>query len=421
MNIYFVEHSHQVENFLSTRDCADGKWIALGPSAMHYLSLRGIRYAIPEDYADGHEIEGICREQFARLQKTSSALDNEMLEEDMLLRQWGIYPFLFHLWQLGMIFDAVVSRTWWIKKILKNHRGGKIYVHEAPVHYWAIYGLGFAKHETLWGRLLMLSEWRDNIVAVKDPGNHLLSDGQISKPGGIRDSLKNIIGSHILLYSAVTSYHLRIKKNIAHLLPPYKKEYTLVLNNSYEWQYILSDLTDSGIPLLFFNENILNNLDYSGSANKKSSEELCQKFFAETNMHGIDCTAMLGDRIQWIIEKAPFLCRAIIKKMEIMCSTIKIKLVLCTSVPSFTNYVVKKFFANKSIPVISYSPGGIWHEKDITQRYDLIEAIGTNILLTFGSAVKESFEHSEMMKDVKVESVGSISLDSINTGIYAGQ
>src|SRR3990170_8890706 len=99
-NLFLVEHAYQVEDFLRHGFKDKGEWIALGPSAMYCLSKRGIPYTIPEDYCSREEVEDVCISQFERLKEVCKKMDEFLHQGDPFLKEWGIRPFLFHLWQL---------------------------------------------------------------------------------------------------------------------------------------------------------------------------------------------------------------------------------------------------------------------------------------------------------------------------------
>jgi hypothetical protein len=413
MNIIFVEHAYQVEDFLKRIDCTGADWLALGPSAMHCLAEKKLPCTIPEDYIDLPEIESACKAQFELLQEACGQIDDKLQEKDSFLRKWNIRPFYFHLWQLGMVFDAVLSRSLWIRKILDNCEGGNIYTHVAPPEPWSLFGLGFGKQETLWGRLLLLSDKADRVIAVPVPQENLIADKRRRNSDRIRNVLKKVLNSNLLLRSAALSYQQKMLKNILNLIGVNKKKHILVLNNAYEWHDILQNLSNADMPILFLNESVTGNTHTKYNLPEIDSNEFCRQFFASITHNGFDFSHILGDRIRWIIEKGPSAARAIIEKMEKICLK-KIPLaVLSASSPDYFNYIVKQFFTVKSIPVLSWQYGAVWYEKSITQRYNLFDDTGTNVLLTFGDAVKNAYQLSHLPENMVIESVGSATLDNI--------
>ncbi|MFH2011567.1 MAG: hypothetical protein ABIJ37_02495 [Pseudomonadota bacterium] len=416
MNTFFVEHAYQVEHFLKNTDCADADWLALGPSAMHYLAGKNLPYTIPEDYVGLNEIEGACKVQFEQLHNVCGKIDDRLQEIDPFLKKWNIRPFLFHLWQLGMVFDAVLSRALWIRKILTKFDvcKDKIYTHMTPLQPWTLFGLGFGKHETLWGRLLLLSEWADSVIPVLDPNKNLHTETRHKKVDSIKNVLRKVVNSNILLRSVVISYQQKMLQNILNLIGTNKKQHIMVMNNPYEWPDILRILISSNISILFLNESILGNIYTEDNVSEIDGNELCLYFFANMVHEGIDFFDILGDRIRWIIEKGPSVARAIIEKMEKICFNKMPIAVLSMSTPDYLNYIIKQFFVAKSIPVLSWQYGAVWYEKDITQRHDLFDKTGTNILLTFGNGVKNAYKLSGMPENIVIESIGSAILDNLS-------
>ncbi len=86
MNLYLAEHDYQIEDFLGEAKNHRDIWVALGPSAMHYLSRRGIPYKIPEDFISREEIEEACVAQFEVLTRICRELDNILLNDGVFLK-----------------------------------------------------------------------------------------------------------------------------------------------------------------------------------------------------------------------------------------------------------------------------------------------------------------------------------------------
>jgi len=187
----------------------------------------------------------------------------------------------------------------------------------------------------------------DRVIPLMEPQKALPAETHHKKIDGIKNGLKKVLNSNILLRSAAASYQQKMLKNIINLIGINKKEHIMVINNPYEWRDILQNLSDSDMPILFLNESIIGNRQKKYNAPEIESNELCLEFFANMTRDGFYFSHILGDRIKWIIEAGPFAARAIIEKIENIWINKMLLAVLMTSTPYYSNYILKQFFCSK--------------------------------------------------------------------------
>lgn len=420
--LFLVEHDYQVEDFLNRGMKDKGIWVALGPSAMHALSNKGISFTIPEDYCSLEEIENACVTQFERLKQVYNKMDEILFQRDPFLKEWGIQPLFFHLWQLGMIFDAVVSRSLWLKKILESYPNAKVYVHLAPPQPWSIFGIGFHNKETLWARLLTIPRWNNEIVSLPNPTfeQTLINNDTFIKiaMGYLNKNVKKKIGLSLKVMSILLSFRNNISANILRLfnLISLNKRSNLLVLSVYDWKHLLPIFLKDEWRIFFFNDYFSDN---KGKIIDKprwneETELLWNKFH---NMLGIDqygYTSLIKDRICWIIQESQKVAQQIIEKMETMIINRGISFVLSTGLPRYEHYIAENYFIQKGIPVIHFQHGSVWYDNHITQRGDYIDMLSANILLTYGDGVKKAYESSDLRACCKIESIGSLNLDRIS-------
>jgi hypothetical protein len=411
-NLFLVEHDYQAEDLLN-RDMKDkGEWIALGPSAMHYLSKKGIHYTIPEDYCSLNEIEDACNAQFEKIKNVSEKIDTALLQQFPVLKKWGIYPFLFNLWEIGMVSDAIVSRLLWLKKILENYPAYTIFIHLVPPQPWSFFGMGFSQNETLWGRLLSLSGWENEIVTFS-----------IERPfeyrKGVKRNFKRLIKSNLILYNLAISYRNKLFKNALRILFPFvlNSDKAILINTLGEWKYFLEGWCKKGIKVLFLNYNNRHK-QYAPTHNELNIEiEQLWDFFYEGAIKGeqIDYASLLKERIYYIINESPMIAKTIIEKIDRKILRENVAAMLNSTSVTFLEHVIKRVLLSKGLPVLQWQHGSVWHDNGrITQRVDLNDVLNTTHLLTYGEGVTKAYRTSPLSDSCKIESIGSIRLDRLS-------
>jgi hypothetical protein len=428
MDLYLAEYDYQVEDFTAPGEAEKGLWVALGPSAMHYLSRRGISYRIPEDFISREEIEGACVAQFEVLTRICRELDNTLLNGDVFLEKWEIRPFFFHLWQLGQLLDLLLRRSLTLKKIFADFPGSRVHVHSGASQSWGLFGLGFALEENLWGQLLTLPGWGPQIRCRPERLNGInpQKELRLSHTGLRRSTLKTFLSSlsritplcHSVRQSIIEDWW----RNLWNILGPGKLRRqggALVCNGLYEWAGILPDLIARGYPVYFLYAQDLqkrNSLPESfrraGPANLKPLGDRFRKAFPQWP---VDLTPLIQDRFDFINEKAPLTAQAVVKKMEEFLSGKKIKALLISTGVDFCSYVVKQYCQKKNIRVLSWQHGAQWYDKRLTQRNDLLNLVGCDLMLVYGEAVKNGYRSSPLAEAEKCQlvSIGMPSLESL--------
>lgn len=411
MNLFLAEYDYQVNDFLARFSNVKGEWIALGPSAMHHLSKKGIPYTIPEDYCSRGEIEKLCVAQFDRLTTVCRELDAVLLGRYPFLKEWGIQPFYFHLWQLGQLADGLLSRVLQIKRILDRFSGSKVYAHLGPPKPWAGFGIGFSQIETLWGRLLSLNGWGVDVCTVSEPMNEkgqTLFDERFGS--GLSRSkakwiLSNFAGKNPFRWSVASSIRSGWTINAWNILKHtmIKKAAAIgVLNGIYEWDRILPELITDGYPVFFIRGPDLHKralLSVQPQDDLELKDFLWEDFKKTFNNSQIRYIDILCDRFDYIVSTAPSLAQGIIKGLETFTSKNRITVLLTAVNTDFGSYVTKQFCRIKKIRVLSWQHGAEWYNKRITQRNDLLNLVSCDKMLVYGDGVKFAYESSPLAQE----------------------
>ncbi|MDP3181679.1 MAG: hypothetical protein Q8M54_02535 [Desulfobaccales bacterium] len=425
MDLYLAEYDYQVADFTAPGEVNKGQWVALGPSAMHYLSRRGISYRIPEDFISREEIEEACVAQFEVLTRICRELDNILLKDDPFLKAWGIKPFFSHLWQLGQLLDLLLSRTLILKKICEHYPGATVHTHQGDPQNWSLFGLGFSFEENLWGRLLNLPGWEVTVLTRPERRNKKKPQEELkpTKNGFLPIRLKPFLSSLLRAtpwgLSLGQSIHKGWWRNIWNILKPGKfgKRCGVIVGNGlYEWAGILPELMARGHPVYFLYTVDLKKgtcgSEVLGKSRPETLNSLWDKFRQALPHLPIDFTSIIKDRFEFIVEKVPVLAQGLVRNLEGFYSGKKIKALLISAVPDFSSYVMKQYCRKKNVRVLSWQHGAEWYDKRMSQRNDLTHLVGCDLMLVYGDAVKNGYKSSPLPEAEKCQlvSVGMPSL-----------
>ncbi len=426
MDLYLAEHDYQIEDFLGEAKNHRDIWVALGPSAMHYLSRRGIPYKIPEDFISREEIEEACVAQFEVLTRICRELDNILLNDVVFLKKWEIRPFFFHLWQLGQLLDLLLRRSLTLKRIFAHFPGARVHVHSGASQNWSLFGLGFALEENLWGQLLTLPGWGaqiqirpERLNGIKYEKELLLADSRFW--GRKLKTFLSLVSRvnplcHSLRQSLLAGWWGNLW-NILGLGKLREKGGALVCNGLYEWAGILPDLITQGHPVYFFYAQDLQRgipvLESSKRAEPANFKPLWDKFRKAFPQLPVDVTPIIRDRFDFIMEKAPVIAQGVVKNLEKFFSGKKIKALLIFAGVDFCSYVVKQYCRKKNIRVLSWQHGAEWFDKRMSQRNDLLNLVSCDSMLVYGDAVKKGYASSPLAKEEKCQVV-SVGMPSLN-------
>lgn len=418
MKLYLAEHSHQVADFLE-KDCkSPAVWVALGPGAMHALGKRSIPFSIPEDYLPREEIEPACVAQFERLDKACRQLDEFLWVREPFLREWGIRPFYFHLWQLGQLADLLHSRALILDKILRRLKVQEIHVHKNAPGEWGLFGLGFSLWEPVWGSLLELPGWPARIVAWPEPN---LDTGQEEIKGdtgwrGLSSQVSTWARSQPLAFSLLKSWRQGWWANLVNLIRSGPNFEVAVCNEAYEWRTVMPNLMAAGHPVTFINSLDLIGNGYRGQPTAEmGADPEWQVFRQALTLKPVDFSGLVRDRFSFIREKAPELARTMVVRLKKKLSTSRVKALLVSGAIDYATYVIKQYCRRQKIQVLSWQIGAAWHNGRITQRNDLLNLVGCDRMLVYGEGVQQAYAASPLAQEegCRIECVGMPSLKKL--------
>jgi len=416
--LFLSEYDYHVEDFLKRGASENDTWVALGPSSMHKLEMKGIKYLIPEQFCGLEDIEKACVNQFEKVSEVCKKLDLSMLDLHPFLLKWDIKPFFYNLWMLGHVVDAVLSRYLWLKSILSNFPDHTVYIHKGPTSPWETDQFFFGHRETIWGNLLALAGWKNEIILL--PEDSFSRDQSYSDISFTRSWLKNYVEYHFsvirnnsMIKTIVFSFMNRIWKNIIRTLcEKYRMDNTYIVSSLYDWQPMLDLFMEDG-KSIFFLSDMKDILKKRKSVRDIQDNIIWEEFVGSFPSDEIDYVSLIKDRVLWIVNEAPLLAEKIINELERNFGSNGYTVVLSALIPYYSELVMRKYFLQKGNTVLVYQHGSVWFDRRISQRIDIGGMTNASMLLTYGEAVTDAFLKSDINRQCLVKSVGSTRLDKL--------
>jgi hypothetical protein len=419
MNLLLAEHDYQVEDFISRGLDAKSEWIALGPSAMWTLDKKGIPYHTAEDFCRQEDIETLCVENHRRIEWLCNQLDENMLSDNPDLQEKGIHPCFFHIMPITILFDGLLRRIFQLKAILWNYPSYSVWVHKEPSQKPSIFGLTFSNEDTLWGNLLSLEGWGQNIHILNS--DHPKMSKKASPLAAVRACLlKNTeisIQKHIRLYTGLKALREKNLNAIIGTIRSKNKGTLLIHNSPYEWSWVIPSLRAKGWRALLFKDKCL--YDYSdvssceNSINKTTPLEDDSEIRRLFEYDNINFFNILRSRFQWLTGNLLTACREVDSSVTKIVRDYNVKALLTATNPSGISHVVHQTARSLGIPVIRYQHGFVCSHNGLMQLNEHSDLMTSDVFLTFGRGVDASYQEFTDKYPAKVISVGSAKIDNI--------
>lgn len=423
-NLFLVEHASQVQDLLSRGLRDKGNWISLGPSAMWSLDAEGISYRTIEEFYAVEELENLCLGTHERIEWLCNSLDEYLLELSPELREWEMYPFLFYIFPLTILFDGLIGRIFQLRAVLNTYPNHTVWVHTAPDCEWGAFDITFSNEETLWGRLLSLPGWDRNIEPVEESGRTDSYSSNFSEKlmnrNDVSGNFKEIIKKSLALSTVARNIQSRDWRGLLDLVRSKSKGSLLINNGVYEWSYTIPILRDKAWRILFANDRFF----YSGTTNGKARQsgniesviEKNPELMACFESHGVSFYPLLKSRFSWILGSVPNQFQQIKLKVEETVKRYRIKGILTAMNTTGVGNAVNQAGRYLGLPVFTWQHGFVTHNRGrITQIREFVDLMTSDVVITFGREVKEAYQLYSDKFSSNALSIGSGSLDKIKS------
>jgi hypothetical protein len=424
-NLFLVEHSSHVDDLLRRNVRNQGEWIALGTGAMYALKKEGIPYKIPEDFCNNEEMGKLCFSYHDKLEKFCNCMDEIFYDKYPELRVWGIHPFLFHVFDLTKLVDAMVSRIFQLRTILNAYPNYKLWVHRASFYPWGEYDISFSNKETLWGHILSLLGWNRDIEFLEEPKAAILYSLpkrlllKLKKiQGCLLQIVKEFINKTFILNNCVTNLRLIDTKRLLSLVKRKSRDILLLHGGFYNWRWVVPLLWDKQWGVIFTNDEMFKGDSIrGGQAACHYLDDFVRgnpdvSYLFETC--GISFYSLLRERLAWILENSFPQCKNIIARCEEVIRRYNVKAVLTSNTPAFTGHALAQACRHFHLQVIRWQHGFMVAQNGrINQLNEYNDVMTSDVVFTFGQAVTKAHELYIHKFPAKVISIGSSSLDKI--------
>ena len=413
-SILFAEHEYQVRDFIRRGLDTNGRWVALGPSAMGCLDRLGKGYEIPEDFYLIHEFQRFCEQTHRQVESLCDFLDERLMQIHPELKDREMRPFNFNIFHLMMIFDAVRSRVFQLGKMFAAFPNETVYVHSGE-HAWNSSSLLFSNTATLWGKVASLPDFKAQLTILSDasPGKGI----EVEDHGSVVNRrLRRQILKSLALTSAsrlITSGDYRGLVN----LPTRNQETMLVVNAPYEWANVLPAFSKSGRRILYLNadyfETPVEKRDCVTASDLNDGAGVGSDFRKRFTFEGIDYYSLLKDRLASIWQHAPEQFANVARTMSRLKRRHRISALLRCSCGSGIDHAINQSARILGIPVFVWQHGAVSYGERITQFRDYADRMTSDYLFVYGKDVEEAYTRYGRSFKAQVIPIGAPSLDSI--------
>ncbi|MCX5696391.1 MAG: hypothetical protein NTU54_00205, partial [Candidatus Omnitrophica bacterium] len=394
-DLFLAEHDFQVKDFIRRGFRNSGDWITLGPSAMMALDNEKIPYRIPEDFFMPEDLESACLKSHERVEFLSERLDQLAVEKYTELRDYGIRPFLFSIFPLTIIFDALVSRIFILKAILEANNNCRIFIHSNTSSSFGFFEIAFTMEDTLWGQVLSLAGWDREIEVLPDPIK--------SKDNALFHSILDRFSVDAMQRILKSAYFCKVRK---------KK--SILIKGDDMWHYVEHSLKDKGWRIIR-GLGVIKNAELPGRERPsvvdsiKSNPELMDYF----GYRGICFFSLIEKRLLMLESLAAGSPSRILARLHSLIEGSGLIGILISSSATFTDQAINQLAKYLGLPVINWQHGFIYYDQSISQLSEYKELMGSKVLFTYGQEVTRGFNHYLDKFPCKIYSVGSPAIEAI--------
>ncbi len=410
-NLFLVEHQWEVRSFLKKGLRNKGQWIALGPSAMFALDKENIPYKIPEDFYSVSKLEEICLVNHEKVEELCNKLDNEILNRNPQLKEYGIRPFLFNIFPLIILFDGIISRIFQLKAILDFFPSYTIWIHIRPWQPWGMFDILFSNQDTLWGHILALNGWSHEI-------NFISEEAPKAKTTLCRQVLQKV-KEYIKKFMFLNQPEVSLEQKNQEAKKGFKtKGSFLVYGFPYNWKYTYNLFGKKGWGIVFSNDQMFKITPTSSDVINNTINEIINSdpdLISYFQYRNISFYSLVYDRLAWIYKNGLAAYSHVSEKMKTFIEQYNIKAILTTINTSIVSYMVNQIGRHYALPVIRWQHGFVFYNNRISQLNEFNDLMGVDLLMVFGEEVAAAYRPYLNKFRVNVICVGSAELDNLRT------
>ncbi|MFH2106777.1 MAG: hypothetical protein ABII22_05950 [Candidatus Micrarchaeota archaeon] len=422
--LVFLENEAQVIDFLKKHNASLTTLIALSPFAMHELDKNNFKYKIPEDYYGAEELYQFGMENYKKVERICSIIDDLIHEQSPEFKKKGITPAAFGFFHLKLLYDSILLRTFQLSKIICAENPDEILFYGQPSRLIGFsqeaFQVLFDNSESIYSILLSLDQWSFKPVIL----------GSIKTPTGIgffkramcfiRNKVKPLLKSH----SQAETLRLDLSEKSMDKFP------VIFFGGKYNWGSCMRNFKDSGIfPILELsddveywavNEMAIGTADVPPDPKKimdclRSNSEFCSLFIFEN----IDVLPIAGPRLLFLFNRV---AKACMNSYLLSNSFSKRNGIGAMLTSGFSNPIAKSFAKaalDIGIPVFSWQHGNYGYLDQPMIPYS--DFVKSGIHLVFGEGVVEKYGKQAKQSGTELVPIGSSNLDKLSSKKLQGK
>ncbi|MFC1951967.1 hypothetical protein ACFLYI_02860 [Chloroflexota bacterium] len=432
--LVLLEHEEQVKDCLRWLDEVKGQTqiIALSPFAIYELDKHDISYRIPEDYYEPGELYHFGLGNYQRIEDFSSLIDKHIHKACPAVAERGIKPALFSIYNMKLIYDAVMIRLFQLSRIFDAEKPDIVFVYsdrEYPfgISAKALYFL-FDNRESVYTHLLKLHGWKVPVIVlpyIQQPGE---THARRKRSQGITKKVKDKLSKWLLLrpelYNLTIAIRNRAWRDFFMRLNGYltrrKNIPVLLFGGQSNWNDCREELQLAGIvPIFTMPDNLRHWLSEPPSEKMNSRSLLAvwqglkldsefRRFFI---WQDIDFFPVLEERLKFLSERLTLACLKAYEEVSEVLGKRDIKAFLASGLSTCTSHSAAQAAHSAGIPVINWQHGSFGYMNQPITIYN--DIMGADAFFVFGKGVIEKYAEPAKRLGTRLISVGSTSLEKL--------
>ncbi len=392
---------------------------------MARLDALRLPYAIPEDNDGGNSVARKCRTGHERMKGLCDTLDEILLADHADLAADGCRPFLFHIFTLNFLADAVRSRLRYLQLAFQHFRPQQVRLHVGPTYPWGPL-LGFDNRELLWGRIASAVANQLGIAVTARPSSaeswSRMDDSALSwRKRKALGAVRNWLGRSPRLLAGLSFLHGRGQFRTARSSEGTGR-HTLVQAGRFEWDSVAAVLRAKGwrvvrtyVPTDGIRGPIA--LGRSHVSEIISRDPALGSIFEEA---GISFLPFIEDRLNWIWSVFPDRYRQIRRAMNrASMRRLGPATITTAACASGSAHAFNTAARTAGFKVATWQHGFVGTGARVPQNQDFNDLMTADLCFVYGPVVKDAYERAAQVPVPDIVVAGSARLAALRQRFQA--
>ena len=321
--IILLENELQVKKCLKWLEKIKGEKliVALSPFAMYELDRHNVPYKIIEEYYDPKELYALGMDNYSKVEELCNLIDSHIHKKFPKLKERGIKPAFFSIYQLKMLYDSATIRLFQLSKLIDSENPDIIIVYRSRCFPFnpemGVQSLFPNNHESIYSQLLELQGWEVKVTILPKESKHEISEietANVNLTQRLKDSLLKRIQNSPVLYEFAVAYKKvgwrAVLSKLKDVTAASGDNPVLLYGGGYNWDYCREDLKNAGIaPVIRVIGEQSRWLDSVSADEKKRLSAVWNELKTDDEFRGfflcgkIDFFPLMEERLRFIVER----------------------------------------------------------------------------------------------------------------------